>query len=144
LSFPRLVQPVLDKHCVSCHNPDRPEGDITLTGEPIREEEDEEQSTFTDSYLALAPLVSYSEWSIGTDFRRTNCEPVTQPDFFGARASPLMKLLQEGHGDVKLDEKDLERMVTWMDTNALFYGTFESKDMARQLRGERIEGPALE
>jgi hypothetical protein len=31
-----------------------------------------------------------------------------------------------------------------MDTNALFYGTFDPADQARQQRGERIEGPAIE
>jgi len=34
--------------------------------------------------------------------------------------------------------------VTWMDANALFYGTFDPAHQARQLRGERIKGPALE
>ena len=28
------VQPVLDQYCVECHNPDKPEGDVVLTGEP--------------------------------------------------------------------------------------------------------------
>ncbi|MGD0896827.1 MAG: hypothetical protein ABR915_03260 [Thermoguttaceae bacterium] len=31
-----------------------------------------------------------------------------------------------------------------MDVNALFFGTFNYKDQARQLKGERIEGPELE
>jgi hypothetical protein len=31
-----------------------------------------------------------------------------------------------------------------MDANALFYGTFDKSDQARQRRGERIAGPALE
>jgi hypothetical protein len=31
-----------------------------------------------------------------------------------------------------------------MDANALFYGTFDVDDQARQQRGERIEGPKLE
>jgi len=30
-----------------------------------------------------------------------------------------------------------------MDANALFYGTFDPEAQARQLRGERIDGPAL-
>jgi hypothetical protein len=33
---------------------------------------------------------------------------------------------------------------TWMDTNVLFYGTFDPADQARQQRGERIAGPALQ
>jgi hypothetical protein len=66
------------------------------------------------------------------------------PDHFGARGSPLMAMLNEGHGDVKLSDDDLERLVSWMDANALFYGTFNVDDQARQRRGERIEGPSLE
>ena len=44
----------------------------------------------------------------------------------------------------ELSEAELERLVTWMDTNALFYGTFDPQDQDRQLRGEVIEGPKLQ
>ncbi|HPZ82905.1 MAG TPA: hypothetical protein PL064_05700, partial [Thermogutta sp.] len=73
-----------------------------------------------------------------------NSEPVTQPDFFGARGSKLLSMLLEGHYDVHLDQDDLERLVTWMDCNALFYGTFNPEDQKRQQKGEVILGPALE
>ncbi len=43
-----------------------------------------------------------------------------------------------------LPQDDLEKLVTWMDANALFYGTFDPADQARQLKGERISGPKLE
>jgi len=36
----------------------------------------------------------------------------------------LTTLLVKGHHDVKLAAQDWERLITWMDTNALFYGTF--------------------
>ena len=39
---------------------------------------------------------------------------------------------------------DMERLAAWMDANALFYGTFDPADQARQQRGERIAGPALQ
>lgn len=136
-SYPILVQPVLDKHCVRCHNAQKPEGNVILTGQP--------QGRYTASYNALAPRVPYSDWAGKPgDFRVVNSEPMTRPGFFGARASSLMQLLRKGHYDVKLDPEDKERLVTWMDTNALFYGTFDPADQARQQRGERIAGPALE
>jgi hypothetical protein len=69
---------------------------------------------------------------------------VSQPGFFGARASPLMQKLLAGHSEVKLTAEDIDRLVTWMDANALFYGTFEPEDQARQLRGEAIAGPKIE
>jgi len=132
LSYPLLVQPVLDKHCVRCHNRKKPEGKVVLTGEP--------QGRYTVSYNALVTRVSYSSW-----LRPGNIEGLTRPGFYGARGSGgLMKTLQKDHYRVKLSADDLSRMVTWMDANALFYGTFDPKDQARQQRGERIDGPALE
>jgi hypothetical protein len=137
LSYPRLVQPVLDLHCVRCHNPARPDGGVLLTGEP--------QGRFTASYNALAPRVPFSAWGGKPgDFRVVNSEPLTQPDFFGARNSSLMKLLRDGHYDVSLSAAEFERLATWMDANALFFGTFDPADQRRQLRGELIAGPGLE
>lgn len=132
LSYPILVQPVLDRHCVRCHSAEKSEGKIVLTGEPAGQ--------FTRSYNALIPFVAYTAWGNP----HNNFEPLTEPDRFGARASRLTKLLDEGHHDVKLSADEWERLVTWMDANALFFGTFNPKDQARQLRGERITGPDLE
>ena len=53
-------------------------------------------------------------------------------------------MLRAGHEGVELQQEDFDRLVTWMDANALFYGTFSPEDQARQQRGERIAGPALE
>jgi len=128
-----LVQPVLDRHCVECHRGADAGGGIDLTDTPVGE--------FTASYLALAPRVPFSEWRGAP---QANAEPMTPPDRFGARASPLMDLLRKGHENVALSDDDLERLITWMDTNALFYGTFDPGDQQRQRRGERIAGPALE
>jgi hypothetical protein len=133
LSYPLLVQPVLDKHCVSCHNAGAPKeksGGIVLSGAKGK-------GPFSQSYEALAPQVPYSAWGNRPTAR-------TYPDQFGARASKLMKLLLAGHYQVRLSKDDLERLATWMDANALFYGTFNRKDQQRQLKGERIAGPDLE
>ena len=100
LNYARLVQPVLDRHCVRCHNPQRPDGKVVLTGEP--------QGHYTVSYNALAPLVSFSSWGGKPgDFRIVNSEPLSQPDFFGARGSHLGTLLRKGHEDVALPAANL-------------------------------------
>ncbi len=134
-SFPLLVQPVLDKHCIQCHGgpePKGPEGHpLVLTSEP--------EGRYTKSYNALAPRVPFSSWGKLDD----NGEPETRPGRFGARASRLMDMLLEGHHDIRLSAEEVNRLVTWMDANALFYGSFDPEDQARQLRGERIDGPAL-
>lgn len=136
LSYPILVQPVLDKHCVGCHGGETPAGPegtpIVLTGEP--------DGRYSKSYNVLAKRVPFTSWG-GLE---ENGEPLTQPGRFGARASQLMEMLLEGHHEVKLNDEEMDRFVTWMDANALFYGTFKPEDQERQLRGERIEGPALQ
>ena len=132
-SYPILVQPVLDKHCVSCHGGEKTEGKIDLTGTP--------EGRFTRSYNALARLVPFSEWQ-GTP--QDNHEPLTHPNQFGARASSLMPLLLKATRTCNSPAEEYERLITWMDANALFYGTFDPDDQARQQRGERIAGPMLE
>ena len=131
-SYPILVQPVLDRLCVECHNEERPDGDLILTGEP--------EGEFSRSYNGLIPHVAFSAWNAPNG----NYEPRTEPDRFGARASRLVALLDEGHYDIELTSDDWDRLVTWIDSNALFYGTFNPADQQRQLRGERIAGPDLE
>ena len=122
------MQPVLDKHCVSCHSGDKPKGDVTLTAEP--------EGHYTKSYNALVERVPFSD--------QGNAEAISQPGRFGALGSPVMQKLLAGHHEVKLTAEDTERLATWMDANALFYGTFDPADQARQLLAEHIEGPKLE
>ncbi|MGL4943509.1 MAG: hypothetical protein ACRC46_10000 [Thermoguttaceae bacterium] len=135
MSFPILVQPVLDKHCVSCHSENagnEKNAGVVLTGEP--------EGAFSRSYNALVPRTAYSAWTMPEG----NHEPLTEPNRFGARVSSLVKLLDAGHHDVSLSPDDWERLNTWIDSNALFYGTFNRENQQRQLRGERIAGPDLE
>jgi hypothetical protein len=132
LSYPLLVQPVLERQCVRCHTPNKPEGKIDLSAAPA--------GAFSQSYHALAPFVSYTAWGMPND----NYEPLTTPDRFGARASRLIEILDKGHYDVKLSADEWDRIITWIDANALFYGTFKPADQEKQRRGERIAGPELE
>lgn len=135
LSYPLLVQPVLDQHCSRCHAGAKPKGEVALTAEP--------EGPYTKSYNALVKRVPFSAWG-NSSFYPNNAEPLTRPDLFGARASPLMKKLLAGHQGVKLAEADVARLATWMDANALFYGTFSPADQARQRTGEHIAGPDIQ
>ncbi len=127
-SYPLLVQGVLDKHCVSCHSTKDPQGGVNLSGEA--------EGHYTRSYNAMAARVPWSN--------DTNESSASLPNQFGARGSSVMRLVLGDHYKVKLSAEEVERLATWMDTNALFYGTFDPKDQARQRRGERIEGVGLE
>lgn len=127
-SYPRLVQPTLDRHCVRCHDGQEP-GRPVLTGEP--------EGNFTRSYNALVSRVAFTAWGRPEQ----NHEPLTEPLRFGAVGSQLARMLDAGHGEVRLPPEDAERLNSWMDANALFYGTFDVDEQRRQLAGEVIDQP---
>jgi hypothetical protein len=127
-SYPLLVQPVLDRHCVPCHDGREPKRPV-LTGEP--------EGDFTKSYNALAARVSFSAWNRPDQ----NFEPLTEPLRFGAAGSPMVKMLENGHNKVELTPGEWERLYTWIDANALFYGTFDVTEQKKQLAGQKIAGP---
>ncbi|MDD3469907.1 MAG: hypothetical protein PHE53_08000 [Thermoguttaceae bacterium] len=136
LSYPILVQPVLDAHCVKCHSETpsdaKGNGGVILTGEP--------EGTYTKSYMALVGKTAYTAWGMADG----NGEPLSVPGRFASGGSELTRMLDAGHYDVQLSEAEWERLCTWMDANSLFYGTFNPEEQAKQQRGERIEGPDLE
>jgi hypothetical protein len=127
-SYPRLVQPVLDRHCVKCHDGKESKRSV-LTGDP--------EGDFTKSYNALVSRVAYSAWNRPEQ----NYEPLTEPMRFGALGSSLSKLLDQGHYQVALTPEEQERLDTWMDANALFYGTFDVQEQKKQLSGQVIADP---
>ncbi len=125
-SYPRLVQPVLDRHCVQCHTEKR-ETAPNLAREPIVRK-------WYASYNSLAPQFGFSDY--GDPYRTT-------PGRFGARASKLYDLLRKGHYDVKLPPEDFHRLAVWLDCATLFYGVYEKEGGEAQLRGD-IVYPTLE
>jgi hypothetical protein len=144
-SYVRLVQPVLDRYCIACHGTENPAGAVDLTGTI--------EGTWTRSYLALTGGRTF--WQGDTNAQNAGAALV--PRFggwnsvhltpaggaYGARGSRFLRLLQ-GHEGVKLDRDSLERLAIWIDSNALFYGTYDPAEQARQLRGEAIDPPELQ
>ncbi len=118
-SYPRLVQPVLDRNCVECHVERKDDRAPNLGREPIANQ-------FYASYNTLVP---YGFTSYGDNYR-------TRPGQFGARASKLIEILDKGHYDVKLSAEDYHRLVLWIDSCSMFYGVFEQEPGQAQLRGE--------
>jgi len=125
-SYPRLVQPVLDRHCVQCHAEKADEAP-NLAREPI-------VRNWYASYNSLVPKFGFYDY--GDGYRTT-------PGQFGARASKLYELLQKGHYDVKLSDEELHRITLWLDCTSMFYGVYEREGGQAQLRGE-IAYPTLE
>jgi hypothetical protein len=135
MSYPRLVQPVLDKYCVRCH--DSGQGELkappVLTGEP--------EGTFTKSYVNLKPYVRWYEW--GDQSIR---EIGTEPGHSGADESRLPTILRDKtHSNhVSLAREDYLRLCIWLDGNVPFYGTYEKKAQVAQQTGQIVPPPGVQ
>lgn len=125
-SFAREVQPVLDRHCVTCHD-----GRPSWNGKPLPDLRGDEivrdwsskiagsvspayGRKFSRSYVALHGLI-----------RRPGIESdlhLLAPLEFYAGATELVRILQKGHYGVELDPESWERLTTWIDLNAPFHG----------------------
>ncbi len=129
-SYPRLVQPVWDKHCVDCHAKEIAKGTPNVPNmakEPITRK-------WYASFNELVPKYGFYDYK----------DPLkTTPGQFGAHAAPLYKLLKDGHYDVKLSDDELHRVSLWLDCVSPFYGVYEKEGGEAQLRGE-IAMPTLE
>ena len=127
LRFDRLVQPVLDKSCVRCHQPgykDQAAAKYDLTPK-----------------AAYQSLIKYGGTASLHDHVRAKYYEGRSPvGDCEARKSVLLGLLQspKGHYDVRLDADSLERLFTWMDTYAQNLGSF-SEDQEQRLLAHRKE-----
>jgi hypothetical protein len=114
--YPLDVQPVLDKHCVRCHGGPEPKAGLDLTGEMT--------TLFSRSYenLIRKKLVN----NIDVDPRSAYI-PAEPPLTFGSHKSKMILQLLKGHNDVRLSQVEFVRLVTWIDSNAPYYGNYEGK-----------------
>jgi cytochrome c553 len=148
-SYPRLVQPVLDRHCVECHA--KPENKApSLAGTPEKFTTGWYPTQYFTSYLNLTQKFGFFNY-VGYEGNGVNdpklwADPKfnqTLPGQFGARSSKLYELLAKGHYDVQLPPEDMHRITVWLDSCSLFYGVYEEAGQQAQLRGE-IARPTLE
>ncbi|MHC4178912.1 MAG: HzsA-related protein, partial [Planctomycetota bacterium] len=122
LDFGELVQPVLDRQCVRCHRPG-------VEGEGAK--------TNLAATAAYKTLLDFGgEQSLRSHVQTRYDARRSVAGACGATASPLMKLLDTGHYEVKLTAEDRQRLALWMDTYAQFSGSYspEQADQLRELR----------
>jgi len=132
-SYPRLVQPVLDKNCVACHVKNKDKGAPALDREIVKINIRRPTKVYR-SYDSL--IHKYAFWNYGDRYRTT-------PGKFGALASKLYPMLKKGHHDLKLSDEDMHRIIVWLDSVSNFYGVYEKEGGETQLAGG-IAQPTLE
>jgi hypothetical protein len=109
LDFPRDIQPVLDRHCVGCHNPEKRSGGVLLSGDrgPV----------YSHSYFTLSARRLVAD---GRNAARSNYPPRG----IGDSASPLMAKLDGSHHDVRVPETDQRLVRLWINSAAAWPGTY--------------------
>ena len=107
--FPRDIQPILDRHCVSCHNPLKWEGRVLLTGD--------HGPMFSHSYYMLTVLGQFAD---GRNSMQSNLPPYQ----IGAVASPLMQKLNGQHYGVVVPEAEQKMVRYWIEAGAPYPGTY--------------------
>jgi cytochrome c553 len=112
IDYPRDVQPILDKHCISCHSPENYSGRLDLTGDKT--------SMHSMSYIRLT---LHGQWVVDNRNQpRSNYEPYK----IGSGASTLLKYIEPEHYDVNLTQEEKNMIRLWIDTSATYPGTYTS------------------
>jgi hypothetical protein len=137
--YASIVQPVLDRHCVGCHDPLRRPGGVDLSGDltdyfnvsyeilargrrvlAVRDSGNE--VSIDNPYTAWIPTYNGQEGNI------LNIEPRA----WGSPVSALANLLLAGHPDatgrarVTLSRAEQQRLLSWIDLNVPYYGTADT------------------
>lgn len=160
--YERDIQPILTRHCVSCHGEKEPKGGLDFTARkvddyvqsyrtlfgfkptdptpvtrgywsiwhpndpPKSEKEYADAKTFLKDMLRkplAGQLVSVADYTSGPE--------VTQVREFGSSRSKLVQTLledEEHRREVKMSRDEWIALVTWIDLNAQYWGTFIEKD----------------
>ena len=125
-SYTKEVQPIFDKHCVSCHDYGKEaEESVNLCGDF--------GLAFNVSYLELRGK-SAVRWVPDTPgakkflVKAVDDGPpeVLPPYAWGSHRSRLVDVLREDHYGVTLSPHELDRIITWIDVNAPYYPTYAS------------------
>jgi hypothetical protein len=131
--YARIVQPVLDRHCVECHSGPTPAAKVDLCGDAT--------DFFNVSYETLARGRKrkgetewdspYVNWIPTYNGMEQNILEVT-PKTWGSPHSQLAEVLLSGHPDtngaprLKLNSPERRRVMAWIDLNVPYYGTSET------------------
>ena len=107
--FPRDVQPILDQHCLACHDYDRRDGGVILSGD--------HGPMFSHSYYTL---IVWRQVRDGRNYARSNYPPRT----LGSGGSPLMGKLDASHYQVSLSPRQRQTVRLWLDIGAPYPGTY--------------------
>ena len=115
IDFVKVVQPILDQHCVECHGGPQPDGLLDLSGDKT--------AYFSMAYNQLVDRdwVQYlGPAAVGHGETSTRA--------LGSPISRICRYFESDHYDVKVTDQQRRTIYTWIDANIPYYGTYEYTD----------------
>ena len=149
-SFPKDIQPILDAHCIKCHDggaTERGKKLPNLTSAPV--EDSHAKRIWTASYLTLTGAkLDLQDGKRKLPYRgNTNAlvnwvhaqsaPPMLKPYACGAARSGLIAMLAAGHGEPKLSRAELDRIECWIDLAVPFCGDYTEANAWNAAEKER-------
>ncbi len=120
IDFPRDIQPILDRHCVACHQAGRRDGGVVLSGD--------RGPTYSLSYynLMLHRQVKDTAGNRWEGEKNLGGRPAGNDAPYAAfsGAAPLMRMLDGAHHDVKLSGHERRIVRLWLDSATPYAGTY--------------------
>jgi len=114
IDYPTMIQPILDKHCVSCHGGEKGMAKgLDLSGGWTW--------AFNISYETLIKhqLVGY----LNCNNASVHTSEILPPRTVGSGAAPLAEILIKKYPEMPKRDRDL--ILAWMDTAANYFGTWD-------------------
>ncbi|MDR1480186.1 MAG: hypothetical protein LBJ00_14720 [Planctomycetaceae bacterium] len=144
IDYVQDVQPIWDRYCIKCHGETNPQKNLRLDGNLTQ--------LFSVSYEQLVPDRYESEkWvdrdlvgtTIGEHHPKTGNVEYLPPKSLGSYSSVLVAMLSDNkivlaeptkqkrveiwkknHADIRLTQEEQIRLMTWIDTNCQYYGSY--------------------
>ncbi len=131
-SYREEIQPILNNHCISCHDGSTGEGELqppfSLLSTPVRDEV--AKRDWSESYINLLNAEQHGAYtadpngSIVNWINPQSVPPMLPPYDAGAAKSPMMAMLQEGHHDVELTQEEMDKLAAWIDLAVPYAGDY--------------------
>lgn len=132
-SYVQEIQPIFDKHCVSCHNDSNlAKTKLSLTGEIAKPEavkligagQVDPKRAYTQSYVAITTSGNpdHNPWM--TWLKPRSRAVMLPPYHTGSSKSRILDYFEPGHYQVKVSEDEKRRFACWLDLLIPFCGSY--------------------
>ena len=113
IDFTKVVQPVLDKHCIKCHSGPTPKKGVDLSGDKTHSHSMAYDQLLDRGMVHYVPVA-------GTGHDQSS------PKSRGSYVSKIRKHIETDFCTPKpLPLEDRKRIYTWIDANVPYFGTYE-------------------